>query len=61
MKTSALFLIITSIPIIDILISLKTNKYPQTIPKTKIGRSIFTLLSAIAWVTALVYTILDYF
>ena len=61
MKTSLLFLIITSIPMIDILISFKTDQIPQTMPKTKIGRSIFALVATGAWVTALIFTILDYY
>ncbi len=61
MKTSLLFLIITSIPMIDILISFKTDQIPQTMPKTKIGRSIFALMATGAWVTALIFTILDYY
>jgi len=46
---------------VDILISFKTNQYPKTIPKTKMGRSIFSLVSTGAWITALVFTIIDYF
>ena len=61
MKTSVLFLIITSIPMIDILISFKSDQIPQTKPKTKIGRSIFSLVATAAWVTALVFTIMDYY
>ena len=61
MKTSLLFLIITSIPMIDILISFKTDQIPQTMPKTKMGRSIFALVATSAWVTALIFTILDYY
>ena len=61
MKTSLLFLIITSIPMIDILISFKTDQIPQTMPRTKIGRSIFALVATGAWVTALIFTILDYY
>ena len=61
MKTSLLFLIITSIPMIDILISFKTDQIPQTMPKTKMGRSIFALVATGAWVTALIFTILDYY
>ena len=53
MKTSLLFLIISSIPMIDILISFKTNQYAKTLPKTKIGRSLFAFIStavnAIVW------------
>ncbi len=60
MKTSLLFLIITSIPMIDILISFKTDQHP-TMPKTKVGRSIFALCATAAWITALVFTIIDYF
>lgn len=52
---------IASIPMIDILISFVTNKYPQTMPNTKLGRSIFALMSTILWVTALGFTIRDYF
>ena len=48
MKTSLLFLIISSIPMIDILISFKTNQYAKTLPKTKIGRSLFALISTIS-------------
>ncbi|MDD9879795.1 MAG: hypothetical protein QF418_06580 [Candidatus Marinimicrobia bacterium] len=61
MKTSLLFLIITSIPMIDILISFKTDQYPKTMPKTKVGRSMFALFATAAWITALVFTIIDYF
>ncbi|MDP6339048.1 MAG: hypothetical protein QF842_01820 [Candidatus Marinimicrobia bacterium] len=61
MKPSLLFLIITTIPIIDILISFKTNQYPKTMPKTKIGRSTFALLATSAWITALIFSIIDYF
>jgi len=61
MKPSLLFLIITTIPMIDILISFKTNQYPKTIPKTKIGRSIFALVVTGAWIIALTFTIIDYF
>ncbi|MEC7872343.1 MAG: hypothetical protein VYA83_01700 [Candidatus Neomarinimicrobiota bacterium] len=61
MKTSLLLLMIASIPMIDILISFATNKYPQTMPNTKLGRSIFALISTILWITALGFTIRDYF
>jgi len=61
MKPSLLFLIITSIPMIDILISFKSNQYPKTMPKTKIGRSIFSLVATGAWIIALIFTIIDYF
>ncbi|MBT3479658.1 MAG: hypothetical protein HOA15_05110 [Candidatus Marinimicrobia bacterium] len=61
MKPSLLFLLITSIPMIDILISFKTNQYPKTMPRTKVGRSVFALLATTAWTTSLVFTILDYF
>ncbi len=61
MKTSVLFLIITSIPMIDILISFKSDQIPHTMPKTKMGRSIFSLVSTAAWVTALIFTIMDYY
>jgi hypothetical protein len=39
MKTSLLFFLITTIPMVDILISFKTNQYPKTMPKTKIARA----------------------
>ncbi|CUV09358.1 hypothetical protein MGWOODY_Mmi364 [hydrothermal vent metagenome] len=61
MKTSLLFLLITSIPMLDILISFKTNQYPKTMPATKLGRSIFALVATASWITALVFTIIDYF
>ena len=61
MKTSLLLLLIASIPIIDILISFASNKYPQTMPNTKLGRSIFALVSTLVWIIALVFTIRDYF
>jgi len=61
MKTSLLLLLIASIPIIDILISFASNKYPQTMPNTKLGRSIFALVSTLVWIVALVFTIRDYF
>jgi len=61
MKTSLLFLIITSIPMIDILISFKTNQYAKTLPKTTMGRSLFALISTAAWIAALTLTIIDYF
>ena len=61
MKTSLLFLIISSIPMIDILISFKSNQYAKTLPKTKLGRSLFALISTAVWITALIFTILDYF
>ncbi|MDP6992444.1 MAG: hypothetical protein QGF89_07165 [Candidatus Marinimicrobia bacterium] len=46
---------------IDILISFKTDQYPKTMPKTKVGRSMFALFATAAWITALVFTIIDYF
>jgi len=46
---------------IDILISFKTDQIPHTMPKTKMGRSIFALVATGAWVTALIFTILDYY
>jgi hypothetical protein len=46
---------------IDILISFKSDQIPQTMPKTKIGRSIFSLVATAAWVTALIFTIIDYY
>lgn len=61
MKTSLLFLIITSIPMIDLLIWFKTNQHAKTLPKTKMGRSLFALISTGAWITALTMTIIDYF
>jgi len=81
MKPSLLFFLITTIPMVDILISFKTNQYPKTIlfkttigefffqdqsisktmPKTKIGRSIFALVATGAWIIALIFTIIDYF
>ncbi|MEA1882572.1 MAG: hypothetical protein U9N31_09265 [Candidatus Marinimicrobia bacterium] len=61
MKPSLLFLLITTIPMVDILISFKTNQYPKTMPKTKIGRSIFALVATGAWIIALIFTIIDYF
>jgi hypothetical protein len=46
---------------VDILISFKTNQYPKTMPKTKIGKSIFALVATGAWIIALIFTIIDYF
>jgi len=46
---------------LDILISFKTNQYPKTMPATKLGRSIFALVATASWITALVFTIIDYF
>ncbi|MBL7030722.1 MAG: hypothetical protein ISR89_06120 [Candidatus Marinimicrobia bacterium] len=45
---------------IDILISFKSKHYPKTMPTTKMGRSVFALVASAAWVTALVFTILEY-
>ena len=60
-ETSLLFFLITTIPTVDILISFKTNQYPKTMPKTKIGKSIFALVATGAWIIALIFTIIDYF
>lgn len=60
MKPSIIFLILTTVPLLDILISFKTNRYPRTLPKTKIGRSLYALLITGAWVASGIAVYLQY-